>query len=200
MESQINVQIGQSNFEIVRDQIGAILKVELDKQSELFTNPLLTGDVYIDRIIPVDRCEGNVINVKINSMDFDNQNQFSQRNTVVYSIDVHTSAKDVDSMGSLSESIMNRLVGLIRKIIQSPIYVKLALPAGIVQSRSIYKVMYAEPEKDQSTQSVRMSRILLRVEVHEESVSGQPVEAMNYLTVMKLEQTEKGYKFIYENQ
>jgi hypothetical protein len=215
MVSSIDIAIAQANFEIVRDQIGAIIKVELDKQAALWgTQPQagppavpgipnndLTAEVFIERLTPVDRSEGNVINVVVNSMDLDNQNQFTQRNSVVFAIDVFTNALETEAVDGcyLSGAKLHRLIGLIRSILQSPIYVKLGFQSGIVESRSVYKVLFSEKDDNHDTINSRMARIFLKVAIHEKTTGITPIEAGSYSTIVKLELTEKGYKFNYVN-
>jgi hypothetical protein len=228
--SKIDVAIAPSNFEYVRDQIGAILKIELDNQANLWgisashaylidnvylqngfyladtATPLipdtdLTAEVWVERFTPIDRVEGNTIEVGILKMDLDNQTPISQRNSVNYAIDVFVNAKEIgeDDGCYLSGAKLHRLIGLIRAIIQNPIYDKLGFAPGFIERRSIKQILFSEKDDNHDTINSRMARIILQVDMHEESSGIQPIQASNYQTVVKLAATEKGHKFIYIN-
>jgi len=212
IHSKIDVVIVPSNFEFVRDQIGAILKIELDNQANLWgipatqTTPLipdldLTAGVWIERFTPIDRVEENTIEVGILKMDLDNQTPISQRNSVNYAIDVWVNAleKGDDDGCYLSGAKLHRLIGLIRAILQNPVYDKLGFAPGFIERRSIKSIMFAQKDDQHDTINSRMARIILQVDMHEESSGINPIQAGSYSTVVKLEATDKGYKFIYTN-
>lgn len=210
--SNIDVAIAPSNFEYVRDQIGAILKIELDNQANLWgepataTTPLipdadLIAEVWIERFTPIDRSEGNAIEVGILRMDLDNQTSISQRNSVHYAIDLWVNAIESGENDGcyLSGAKLHRLIGLIRAIIQNPVYDKLGFSPGFIERRSIKQILFSEKDDNHDTINSRMARIILQVDMHEESSGIQPRQASSYQTVVKLAATEKGHKFIYTN-
>ncbi len=215
MVAKITTAISQSNFETVRDQIGALLKVELDNQALLLGTPASAGpppveavpnpdiecEVYVERFAKIDRSEGNVVNVMVNQMSFDNQTPITQRNNAVFSIDVYAATEDEETskICELSKYKLDRLVGIIHKIIQSPFYDRLQLSNGIVMHRGITQVLFSDKEDNNDSLSTRMARILLNVNIHEECSGITPIDAASYDTVVKLEATNKGYKFIYNN-
>ena len=199
--AQIDIAIIPANFEFVRDQIGSLLKVELDNQAAFWGDEDLTSQVFIERFTPIDRAEGNCIEVGIMKMGFDNQTPISQRNGVDYAIDVFVNAleKGDDDGCYLSGAKLHRLAGLIRSIIQNPIYDKLGFAPGLIERRSIQNIQFAQKEDNHDTLNSRMARITLHVDMHEESSGIVPKQLISYLTVVKLAMTEKGYEFIYSN-
>jgi hypothetical protein len=213
MVANLNFKINPANFETVRDQIAAILKIELDNQSiqwqtgsgtthdPYVPNLDLTGSVWTERFTPVDRVEGNVINVSILNINLDNQTPISQKNTVSYAIDVYTNAVETSAQDGcyISGQKLHRLTGLIRSIIQSPVYDRLGMSNGIVERRSVSGVIFGHKEDNHDTINTRMDRITLKVEIHEETSGIVPTELSTMLTKVKIEQTNKGYQFINNN-
>ena len=204
--AKIPAAISESNFETVRDQIGALLTVELTNQALLIgggvtPDPDITSTVYIERLIPYDISENNVVYVSIMEMNLDNQNQLTQRNTVNFAIDVFCNAKEdltTTETCKLARVKLDRLVGIILKILQSPYYNKLGLSAGIIEMRNVTKVLFSDKyEKD--VRDTRMARMILNVVIHEECAQIVPVTASDYLTEVKLEESDKGYYFEYVN-
>ena len=215
MTAQITTAISQSNFERVRDQIGALLKVEIDNQALLLgtpavpspptpaiPNPDIECSIYVERNKPVDRSEGNVINVLTIQMGYENTTPISQRNTAQFAIDVYTNAPE-ENNGQLCEPAkykLSRLIGIIWNILQHPTYVRLQFTnKQIVESRSVTQVLFSDKDTMHEGINQVMARVILTVKIHEETGQIQPDAATSYETTVKLENTEKGYKFISTN-
>jgi hypothetical protein len=201
MAAKLTYQIPSSNFETVRDQIGSILKLELDNQSVLCGDSDLTAEVYVNRFTPVDKSEGNVIIIKPESCKLDGQTPVSQSNETVYNVDIFTNARESASMeGHRRSSVkLERLAGMIRHIIQSPHYDRLGLANGIIEHREISQIRFAQVNDEQDSEFSRMARVDVTVHMNENQNGIEPVIAAGYDTIMKIELTEKGHKLTYNN-
>lgn len=201
MAAKLTYQIPASNYETVRDQIGSVLKLELDNQAVLWDNTDLTAEVYINRFSPVDKSEGNVVIIKPEACKFDNQTPVSQSNEVVYNVDIFTNAREsATEEGHKRSSVkLERLAGLIRHIIQSPHYDRLGLANGIIEHREVSQIRFAQVNDEQDSTFSRMARVDVTVRMNENQNGIDPIVAAGYDTVMKIELTEKGHKLIYNN-
>lgn len=208
MAVKLNYIIGSSNFELVRDKIALILKEELDNQALLrgSGNPVIpnsdyTADVYIERFVPVDKSEPNVIIVSLNNSNLDNRTPISQSNECSFSIDVFTTAQQTSSnFGYYNSAVkLHRLIGLIRHILMSPYYDRLSFSNGIVESRAITQFQFSEVRDEQDAIFSRMARATFNVRMIETSNQITPVTAEGYDSIIKIEETENGFLLTYNN-
>jgi hypothetical protein len=202
MAVKLDYIISQSNFEAVRDRIASILKEEMDNQSLLHSNDLdYTADFYTERYVPVDKSEGNVIVVDIAGGTLSNQTPVTQSFECTYNIDIYTEGKETSSnTGYYNSSVkLHRLAGLVRHILQSPYYDRLNFSNGVIERRSVSKIDFANVNNEQDGSFSRMGRVTLTVNINEESNGITPIDAGGYDTVIKIEETEKGFKLTYNN-
>lgn len=209
MPAKLNYIIPASNFETIRDAIASLLKIEMDNQAVLrgsglpvVPNPDYTADFYTERFSPVDKGEGNVIIVSIAGGDLNNRTPVSQVFGCSFNIDCFVSAKENSSNTGYYNSAVkiHRLAGLARHILQSPYYDRLGLSNGIVQMRSVSSILFAPVSDEQDSAFVRMGRIKLDVNVYESSNEQDVVTAAGYDTIIKIDETEKGFKLTYNNE
>jgi hypothetical protein len=201
MAAKLTYQVPPANFETIRDQIGSLLKLELDNQAALGVNPNLTAEVYVERFSPVDKSEGNVIVVNVQGCKFNNQTPVSQSNETVYNVDIFTNAHETASVeGHKGSSVkLERLAGLIRHILQSPHYDRLGLANGIIEHREVSQIRFGPVNDEQDSVFTRMARVDVMVRMNENQNGIDPVVAAGYDTIIKIELTEKGYKLTYNN-
>lgn len=201
MAAILNFNIGQQNFELVRDRVAIILKEEMDNQATRQTNTELTGSFFVERFNPPNEDEGTVICINLDQCQFDCQTPVSQSNEIRINIDVFC-----DSVQSTVEGYERsgkksaRLAGLIRAILQNPQYDRLKFTNGIVERRSVPSIRFARVSDEQDARYTRMSRVELMVRVNEPVTGISPIEADGYDTQIKIELTEKGYKLTYNNE
>ncbi len=208
MAVKLNYIIPSSNFELIRDRIAVILKEEMDNQSILrgTGNPVVqnldyTADFYTERFTPVDKSEPNVVIVSLESSSLSNRTPISQSNECVFSIDIYTHANQTaDHIGYYNSGVkLHRLIGLIRHILMSPNYDRLGFINGIIERRDVSQVQFASVNDEQDALFSRMARITFNVRMIETSNEIDPVEASGYDTVIKIEETEKGFLLTYNN-
>lgn len=199
MTQLINAIIQPRNYEVIRDVIGTIIAVELHNQIKLSRNEILESSIYIERFTSYDVAEGNVIIVSIDKAMFDNQTVIHQRSTINYNIDIYcSSTQDYVKTGDNKVGVLlHKLTGLVHSILQNENYIKLGLPNGIIENRTVSKIEFFLPDDD-SRGFNRIGRITLSVTSNEHFIQGSGT-LLKYLdTTVNLQETEQGYKFNIE--
>jgi hypothetical protein len=192
----INGIIPPQAFELIRDQIGAILSLEVHNQSVLTTNKEIDAKVWVERFVPFDHTEFPALSVALSKGDYSNQNMANAKGTYIYNIDVFTGAKSKNGSDADKKAILNlqRILGISRAILNDPKYKTLGFDAPLIMSRQVKGIMIADPVNADSVSSV-MGRITIEVSALETYELISPGMAGGVITIMKLEETEKGYTF-----
>ncbi len=196
--SLIKSIIPPQNFELVRDRIGAILAEELAGQVILSDNMDLDVDVYVERFVRVNHSEMPVVNVLLARGEFAGQTAIQADGTQRYNVDVYTSAKakegqDGDSMAMIK---LQRLLGVCRAIIEDPQYLTLGFAPPSIMFRHVESIGVIDPPgKEEDATSSVIGRMVIVVKVGEVPVLKDGVAWVGSDTVMKLAETDLGYKF-----
>jgi len=149
MPAKISHIVQSQNFETVRDAIGSILALELANQYLLVApaNPLYLAKVWGERFIPFDKTELPAINVYFNNVAYDSKERHSTIGINKYVIEVILAAKNSATVGGDATASKNlqKLLGLIRYILENPNYTTLALPLGYIMGTEIESIRVIEP-------------------------------------------------------
>lgn len=197
----------RDNVEIIRDQIAAILKVELANQKAL------TGDeqprVFIERANPWgqfiegDRCQQPIINVWFDTANFDGSASNiveRQKCEATYNIDCYgygVSTDDGNTVGGHNPGDLTaalecqRAVRLARNILMSGQYTYLAM-RGVVWKRWPQTISMFQPQIDnRAVQRVAGGRLAFQVQFNEFSpqVVGETLETLS-IEVLRAETGE----------
>lgn len=206
MPAVITSAIPEQGFERVRDLIGAILLVELTNQQTLksLTEEL---NIYTEKSTPSDSSDELEIVVTLANAEYGEMTQRDAQGKTIYFIDIYTSAETVPANGStpatpggyISGKRLHQYVGLCMYIFRAPYYRFMGLPLGLIGGTYIESFMLEDPHAKEDTDFTRFGRIKLAVRIQEntEQWSGIPLEINN--TTVKLDLTEKGYKFVFNN-
>lgn len=199
--SLINNIIPSQGFEIVRDAIGAILKLELDKQKSLQNLPD-KNNVFIGRSTPFAHSEKLMINVSTDSASYSDKNQFTSNGSTKYHIDIYVKAieKGDNDGGKISTNLRDKYLGMIRYILENHHYVRLGLPNGLVMGTTVEGFDNYEPQNNQDASFVKMSRLSFSVRINESQSVWSGVNISSIFTDVKLALTELGYKYEKLNQ
>jgi len=214
MTAKLSLINKQDTFEIVRDQIAAILAIEQANQFALATaeaDPDIIPanwffNTYIERTHPIPIENLPAINISFDNDRFDNKNSNMidrQRVTGVFYIDCYAKEDTTDIMSGdeLTSRDADRLARLARNIIMSQEYTYLALGyrelgngKNLVTRRYIIKREKLKPDiKQEGYENVVVCRLTLEVEYDELS----PQVVMNDLelliTICKRESSNKIY-------
>ena len=201
MAAKLAFNIGQQNFELVRDRLAVIIKEELDNQASAGrqNNTELTGSVVIERYSPASEGEGTVICINTDSCEYADQTPISQSNEARFFVDISSDHKAESTANGyeLSGKKNARIAGLIRAILQNPVYDRLSFANGIIERRSVRNIRFARVNDEQDAYYTRMSRVEVLVKMNEpvQGISVNPQDG--YDSNIKIESTTKGFKLTY---
>lgn len=194
--AQISLEIPKQGFEIVRDLIGAILKTELENQKILksFSEPL---NIYVGRSTPFQHSEILMVNVLLDSANYSQIHEKGVHGGTNYFIDIYCSAKEsVENTGGFNSSLRrDTFLGMVRFILQDHHYKTLGLPNGLLMGTYVESFENFEPSNAQDTAFVKMARLVYNVRINENQSLWEGVLAQTAFSDVKLNETEKGYKY-----
>ena len=192
----INTIIGPSGVELIKHRIAAILKTELENQKVLQedTFPI---NVFVDRMVPIDKSEILVINVRFESLNPESINQHGSQEDATFTIDTWAVSKQTSTKRGdlLSTNFRDKITFQIKAILQSNFYVTLGFVPGLIMSSNVQNIESYEPNNNQDASFVSMARLNHNVRFYQDYKVWEGVEVTNNLTNVKLSNTELGYKY-----
>ena len=200
MNAIIQEAIPAQNFEIVRDFIGAILKVELENQKSIqgFDEPV---SIWQERISQIGNEERIFINVFLASANYSGMTQKDTQGRTLYVIDIYSNgiASDTKTADLDSAIRLHKWLGMIRYILEYSEYKTLGLPLGIIGGGSVDEFGITEPSLSEDTGKTRQARIGIsyRVQENQSLVQGVPLEING--TKIKIALSEQGYSYEFNN-
>ena len=178
----------QDNFEIIRDEIAAILKLEITEQMVLATAATKDPDdwklrIFSERSNPWEQYSDSptdtspIVNIWYDNSSFDpgaSNSVESQKAGAVYNIDCYGYGKSTDVQGGghnpgdkEAALEVQRALRLVRNILMASQYTYLGL-RGLVWSRWTQSISVFQPQIDgRAIQHVVGARIAFRVEFNE---------------------------------
>jgi hypothetical protein len=196
--SVISNEIGRQSFELIRDQIGAILYDELDGQYLQSYDPLMQARVYLERFVPFNQSELPCINITLGNVNFESKTPIESDGVNMFFIDVYTKATaapgDQPDTGAYAQKQMHKLVGVCRAILEDARYSTLGFEAPFIGHRRISGIKFADPET-KDTVSVAKGRITMIVKANEENGSTTPRLLAEFQTVVKINESDSGYMY-----
>lgn len=194
-------------FEIVRDQIAAILVLEVARQQELATaagkDPELWGlRVFTERSNPSEIFrEGDltpIVNIWYGGTEFDYQASDTvehQKGIGTYNIDVYAAGESFETAegqecsDEVAARNSHRAIRLVRNILMSNTSVYLGL-RGLVWSRRVQSITPYQPDaNDDMTQQIIGARVAFRVVFSEVSPQAETVPLELLSVQMKRKET-----------
>ena len=192
----INTIIRPSGVELIKHQIAAILKTELENQKVLQedTFPI---NVFVDRMVPIDKAEILVINVRFESLNPESINQHGSQENATFTVDTWAVSKQTSTKRGdlLSTNLRDKIIFQIKAILQSNFYVTLDFVPGLVMSSNVQNIEPYEPNNNQDASFVSMARLNHEVRFYQDYKVKEGVLITNNLTNVKLSNTELGYKY-----
>lgn len=189
------------SFEIVSARICEILADEIARQAYVTGDPFLEEFlVFEERFIPADK-EEHYVNVSLNYGEFTNQDAGQQDGTYLFNIDVYTSAKSNALQWGDSRAMvrLRRLLGLCWSILMHSRYMTLGFVPPFIMNRSMQRVLIQQPDTSNTDAAhMVMGRMVLSVRVAEVAGVANATLAAGFDTLVKLEETDKGYQYIVE--
>jgi len=194
--SVISSNIPVQGFEIVRDAIGAILKIELENQKALkgITLPI---DVFIGRSTPFHHSEVLMLNVHCENSNYSHFHENGVHGLTNYYIDISTSAKeDAQNDGGYNSTLLrDQFLGMCRYILQDHHYKTLGLSGEMVNGTYVNGFENFETSNSQDSSFVKVSRISFSVRIYEDQSLWEGVNISSTFTDVKLDDTNLGYKY-----
>lgn len=198
MIASINTIIGQQGFEKVKDRIALILLTELLNQKALqnFDEDI---EVFNERITPMDTSENLYFNILLDSASYGNKNQTDQEGNTVYFIDIYTCGKAGDQIGtSDSTHRRDKFLGLCRYILSDTRYKTLGFDYGFIAGTQVERFSTLDPSQKEDSSFTAFARLQFSVRILENQTLWDGIEILGNDTDVKLAETEKGYKYIFE--
>lgn len=202
MAALIQGIIPKSGFEIVRDAIGVILLTELTNQKNLQGAAFLEDiNILSESLIPTDSVDPVTLNILLDSATYTGSTQKDAMGLTRYFVDISTSGiMNGASTGSQdSAQLRDKYVAMIGYIFRSAYYRTMGLPAGTVGNVTVESFATLDPYKKEDTDFTSFARVVLSVRIYEGAEAWNAVELIGTNTTVKLELTEKGYKFVFNN-
>jgi len=193
MNSVIGEIIPESAYELVRDQVVAIIVAEFSRQRTLATGALrdwydsfFDADglkIFVERGTPFDSSELNAINVYFGSENMGSGTVLAVDGSVKIAVDVVGASCGSRAMrgDERSARIVQRVAGVIRRILMHPQYVVLGM-VGTVHGRKVSAISMGEPSALKDAEFTIGCGLALDVSVTEKlgtSVSGVLCESTN---------------------
>lgn len=192
----------KDNFEIVRDQIAAILKLEIDNQKQLAAaagkNPADWDlRIFMERSNPFEEFQTDnytgpaIVNVWYESSNFDDAGSDTverQKANVTYNIDVysHGTAQETSDghlPGDLQSSLrLAAATRLVRNILMAGPNTYLRFKRPFIWRRRVETINIYQPNADDTTiQNIIGARIVFRVTFNEHSpqYEGEPLSELS---------------------
>lgn len=197
MSAKITTIIAPDNFELIRDQLGAVLLLEIAKQVDL-DSTLLLPTFWRERFVEFIAKEFPAINVRYQKGDGIEGSR--ERNQTAFNhcfyIDVSVIAKtSVDGKGDeLATILLHRYLRIIRSILSNPIYNTLGFPKPFSASSVVNGIEVFEPMEFQDSTNQINGRIEYSIKVNEYVAIPVGVYTVNEVTdVVTLYGSERGY-------
>lgn len=196
--SLINAVLGTASFELIRERIAEILYTELLSQYDY------TGDeelsiprIYIERYVDFNASELPVINVQVAKVDLDNHSQMGADGNGQYWIDIHTKkeTRGIEDGVYLANKWLQKLLGVCRQIIEHSNYKTLAFAPPFIMNKRIVSIQFLT-HKTEDTKSIATGRLVMTVRAPESNGVFVPQNIAEWETVIKLHESEQGYKWI----
>lgn len=200
----IESAIGRQQFELIHDQIGAILRSEIDNQYILsYDSDLLDqrGDlisIWKERDIPFNDSEIPAINICFDRAEFDMRTLVQHDGIYRYLIEIQSQG-ETQNDNTLGDTIamtrVQKIMGLCRAILMNPEYVIMGFVPGLIKRRYVENMFFGKPIRQDSSHTC-MGRMTLVVEAVETSPFNEGMLAQGITTSVRLYNTDSGYKYV----
>lgn len=194
----INYTIPPRNFEPIRDQIGAILFIELSNQYLNYNPAAHVDGVYVERKKPIDQNETAFVNVTVVNGVFDNKSAGRKDGHYQYAIDVYTrKSSESNKPGDKSSQIfMERLLGICDYILEDPQYKTLGFPAGSIGNLMVTE-MQIQDQHPEDASNIARGRLILTLKAIEVNALKFAPLLLEATTAVSLADTVLGYQYQY---
>lgn len=197
--------ISPQAFELIRDQIAAILADEIDYQGVLSYDPdFLNMIVFVEGNNPEDKEDLPLINVSLATGSWPDRKAYNGqiKGNYIYNIDVYTnSPSSSDNEGdeirgdNLSGVKLQKILGICRAILENPIYRNLGYASGFIERVAMNDLNIRAESKNADALNTRMGRLTFQVEVQENVNLLNANPLLEWTTSVSINKTDDGYYF-----
>jgi hypothetical protein len=194
--------IPSQRFELIRDAIGRVLTAELANQKILAGDDGIFINIYLERMCPIDKEELPLVNIVYADTEFPEEpTSMTSLGDNKYLVECYVNGES-DSSGDGDKKAAVRLakiMGMIRAILMNNRYLHLDFSEKFIQTRKVKSITRTQPRIANDA----LNTVSGMIEVHylaEEETELETGTLEAYLgTVVKLSDTDKGYKYVIEN-
>lgn len=195
----IGYKIGRQNYELILERIGAIIAIELENQASQFYNTDCENiKIFLESLSPVNKSGTDIINVSLAPSTYGNRNVGYVDGVYSFFVDVYTNSKTIgdEDGGKISSLRAHRIMGILRAILEDPIYKTLGFTPGTIGN---VRVTGFEVGSVNGTSSdavnTKIDRLLVEVKAGEITLLPEGNLLTTALTQVYLEETADGYMF-----
>jgi hypothetical protein len=196
----LQAKIPSQRFELIRDAIGRVLTAE-------FVNQLALGggvenlSIFSERSQPLDSAELPAINIILSNVDFPEElNAYNSLGDDSFLIEIYTNAETTEEQGGdvASGILLARIAGMVRAILMDNQYLRLDFTDKFIQTRKVKSFIRTQPRIALDVNNTISG--IVQVHYYSEETTEVQTGVVEQLlsTVIKLENTQKGYKFIIQ--
>lgn len=202
MSAKINYAIPESNAELVRNAVGAILKLELDNQYANHYNDESFVEAFgIERTNPVDLIEMSYINVSLDTSSFLDKiygGAVTAEVKILITGMVRSKSGQEFRGDEKSRRKCIRLLNMCRFILDDPQYKTVDFAPGFVNTVGCQSIEMIDPEKYDST-LMSIGQLTFSAVLTENNRLLDGVPLMQSITNVRIEDTEYGLLYAYIN-
>lgn len=196
----LQAKIPTQRFELIRDAIGRVLTAE-------FANQLALGggvenlSIFSERSQPLDSAELPAINIILSNVDFPEElNAYNSLGDDSFLIEIYTNAETTEEQGGdvASGILLAKIAGMVRAILMDNQYLRLDFTDKFIQTRKVKSFTRTQPRIALDVNNTISG--IVQVHYYSEETTEVQTGVVEQLlsTVVKLENTQKGYKFIIQ--
>lgn len=192
---KIETAISPQNYELIRDRIADILIDEIEGQKAI-GNDIKLNKMFIENHLPIDHTNLPAIVVSFGKAGYQNRSQISVEGNYDFYIDVISKGVANDDVNGDTRAAKNvqKIMGIIRTVLQSPMYNTLGFDKPFICTTSITEITFGTvQEKDEK--NIQMGRMTFNVIVPEGLKFITPVLIYEFITQVKIGESQSGYMF-----
>lgn len=198
MSAIIQAIIPADNFERIRDQIGAILLLELSEQATLDSTFTAPKQVFIESFIDTMPTQYPAVNIRYQQGASQEKSREEKQTHYmhVFHIDLYCSAKSTATMPGYTQATLwlHQLVRKVRSILSNPAYRTVGFTAPFNKRAFINSIEVFEPMGAPDADNVVNARVEYCVEVPEYATVSQIGYPLTDVTAtVTLNQSTEGY-------
>lgn len=204
---KIDAIIPAANFELIRDQIGAVLKLEIDNQKVLDPTFVLPKKIWKERSVPFNANEFPAINVRFQNGSYDERSREEKQVHAIYTyfIDISFIAKSTAGEGNTGDQLatvaLHKMMRVVRAILANPAYDTLGFDRPFNKRAWVNSIEVFEPLEFADATNQINGRVEYCIEVPEYVTIPVGSNLLNEITTqVKINESEEGYFWDYKQK